>query len=392
MKLAVLLHGSVENDYRVIKTIETISTEVEEIWVFHVENPLVNRSVFDNNPRIRLVNCIRQPTLYQKIMAHSFFCFEYLALVKAVVQTSETFDIIWANDLPTLLPAHRLKKRFKAKLIYDAHEIYTETINQFFPRNTKGIKILIFNTMIFIMRFHGKLCERRLIMKADQFLTVNESLLAYFRDEYGLPKGHVIMNLPRLSDTAEKTTPYNFRLSFNWAEHHTILLYQGALNEGRGLRLLIEAVQRMPKEYCLVIIGNGVLKQKLQKDVAEKGLGDRIKFIDAVKLIELPNYTSGADIGVNLLEDFNLSKKLASPNKLFEYIHSGIPVLASSTIENNRVMERFKIGESCNNTVESITEAIFKIGANKYTAELTAAKKYYNWEGQEASLLNIIND
>lgn len=391
MKLAVLLHGSIQNDYRVIKTIESISTVVDEIWIFHFGKNPFNGDLFDKNLKVNIVACSKRNNIYYKILAHSFFCREYFSLKKAVIQTNKKFDVIWANDLPTLFPAYRLKKKFNAKLIYDAHEIYTETINQFFPRSAKGIKRVIFDSLILFMRTHGKYVERKLIKKVNQFITVNQSLLDYFKKEYGIQTGEVIMNLPRLSDSENQPSPYNFRLLYNWTAEQRILLYQGALNEGRGLKLLIDVVELLPKKYCLVILGEGLLKRELQRIVEQKQLESRIQFMDAVSLSKLPSYTKGADIGINLLEDFNLSKKLASPNKLFEYIHSGIPVLGTATIENVRVVERFKIGEICDNNVKSITEGIYKIELNNYSEELNAAKEYYNWESHEAELFNLFN-
>lgn len=391
MKLAVLLHGSIQNDYRVIKTIESISKVVDEVWVFHFGKDVSIGDLFNKRAKVKVVVCSKENSFYSKILAHSFFCREYLMLKKAVIQTNIKFDVIWANDLPTLFPAYRLKKKFNAKLIYDSHEIYTETINQFFPRNTKGIKKVVFDSLILFMRTHGKYVERKLIKKVNQFITVNQSLLDYFKKEYGIQTGEVIMNLPRLSDSENQPSPYNFRLMYNWTAEQKILLYQGALNEGRGLKLLIDVLESLPKKYCLVIIGEGSLKSELQRRVAQKQLENRVQFMDAISLSKLPSYTKGADIGINLLEDFNLSKKLASPNKLFEYIHSGIPVLGTATIENVRVVKRFKIGEICDNNVKSITEGIYKIELNNYSEELNAAKEYYNWESQEAKLFNLFN-
>ena len=391
MKLAVLLHGSIQNDYRVIKTIQTISKITDGIWVFHVGE---NKDVLDifKNSKIKVISCPAKKGLYSKIKAHSFFCYEYLYLKESVLQANIKFDFIWANDLPTLLPAYRIKKQLNAKLIYDSHEIYNETINQFFPREAKGIKKVIFTLLIYFMRFQGKYIERKLIHRLDHFITVNQSLLDYFKNEYSLKSGEVIMNLPRLSDTKPEVSPFDFRQTNNWGPHHKILLYQGALNEGRGLKLLIDTVEALHEKYRLVIIGNGLLKEELQEIVRRKNLEERIHFVDAVPLKELPSFTKGADIGINLLEDFNLSKKLASPNKLFEYIHAGIPVLGTNTIENSRVVERYKIGELCNNNIDSFIEAIKKMEKNNYLEELNKAKAYYNWENQESKLINLFED
>lgn len=389
-RIAMLLNGEVINDHRVIKMIQTLAINAR-VDLYYI-NGVIERDKPHFLDNVQLKSIPHNASLKIKLLRHSCFCFEFNFLIKEVIRSNERYELIWANDLPTLFPAWKLSVHFGCPLVYDSHEIYTETINQFFPRNTKGIKKVVFDSLILFMRTHGKFIEKKLIKKVNQFITVNQSLLDYFKKEYGIQTGEVIMNLPRLSDSENQLSPYNFKLLYNWTAEQRILLYQGALNEGRGLKLLIDVVELLPKKYCLVILGEGLLKRELQRIVEQKQLESRIQFMDAVSLSKLPSYTKGADIGINLLEDFNLSKKLASPNKLFEYIHSGVPVIGTATIENVRVFERFKVGETCDNNVKSITEGIYRIELNNYSEELNAAKEYYNWERQEAKLFNLFND
>jgi glycosyltransferase involved in cell wall biosynthesis len=183
-----------------------------------------------------------------------------------------------------------------------------------------------------------------------------------------------------------------FRL-YSWVPSSRIILYQGNLNEGRGLQFITQTVKILPDDYKLIIIGNGPLKVSLINEVRKYALDDRIKFIDTIPLNELPNYTSGAQLGINLLESFNMSKQLASPNKLFEYIHAGIPVLASDTVENRKVLERFKIGMLTSNDPLEIAKNVkllFNKSMDRFSLELSSAKEIYTWEKQEELLLSII--
>lgn len=392
--IAILLNNSVYNDTRVIKIINTISV-LSRVHLFYINGNIEeDKKLFDEN--VTLYPVWRDKTLMVKILRHSFFCFEFNFMKKLILDQKINYDYIWANDLPTLYPAFQIAKKINSKLIYDSHEIYTETINQFFPRDCKGIKRIVIKLIIGFMRKHGKRIERKIIPRTNTFITVNLSLLEYFKSQTHVPNGIVVMNLPHLKDFDNDPDKVDFRKQFEWKQTDTILIYQGFLNEGRGLTLLINSIKLTKAHFKLIIIGNGTLKESLEKQVKESELNEQIKFFDFVPFYKLQNYTKGADIGINFLEDFNLSKKLASPNKLFEYIHAGIPVLCSDTVENKRILDQFNIGILVNNTAEAISLKLNDFSEmnvqekNKFKLELTKAKKVFCWENQIETINRII--
>jgi glycosyltransferase involved in cell wall biosynthesis len=203
------------------------------------------------------------------------------------------------------------------------------------------------------------------------------------------------MNVPELKQSEKATDCIDYRHKFNWGEDSKILIYQGALNEGRGLVLLIDVMEELNDEFKLVVLGNGPLKQQLIDLSNVKSKKNQIEFINSVPISQLLYYTQGADIGINLLEDFNLSKKLASPNKLFEYIHARIPVICSNTIENSKVIQDYEIGVLTENNKTSIKNSISELSKKKkhvFEDEMTRAIDNYNWEKQEYKIFEIINE
>lgn len=390
-RVAMLLNGPIQNDYRVIKIIETLSQH-HLVHLFYINgNPNDDHLLF--NAKVTLSSYTHKATNWVKFIRHSWFCYEFSFFEKRVKESGQHFDFIWANDLPTLNPAYHLARTLKCKLIYDSHEIYTETINQFFPRHSTGLKKFIFQSMISFMRKHGSAVEHRIFPKIDVFLTVNESLLNYFKERHNVRRGFVIMNLPKVvpSITLERI---DFREKYGWTPSSCIAIYQGQLNEGRGLSLLLESMKLLPLEFKLVVVGNGSLGKEMKDWTMLNILTERIKFIDTVPLNELSAFTSGADLGINLLETFNLSKEYASPNKLFEYMHAGIPVVASDTIENQRVFSSFPIGKLTKNHPDEIAAAIIEVNNEKkscFTDALAQAKSHYHWENQ-VELLNSVLD
>lgn len=388
-RFAVLLSGPIDNDYRVIKTITSLLT-IGKVDLYCLAD---HYQIFASHKQVT-VHLFQQPnTLFSKFLRHSFFCFEFSFLAKTVLNKGKHYDAIWANDLPTLYPASKIAQTLGAKLIYDAHEIYCETLNQFFPQKSTFFKKSIFQGLITIMRLHGSVFEKKQTRKADLFITVNESISNYFKQQYDLSQyPTVIMNYPSQINT--EITPYPFRDKFNWEASDFIFLYQGILNAGRGLPVLIELFSKLPKSNKLVILGNGGLEKQLKKAAAQK-LATNIVFFDLVPLNELPSYTAGADIGFNLLEPLNLSKQMASPNKLFEYIQAGIAIIGSDTIENKKVISVYDIGLVSATTVTDLKVAIESLTGEKLNEFKRNCRKIssdYSWESQEAKLISTFQN
>ena len=385
----MLLNGPIKNDHRVIKMINSLSKKaIVELYYINGEDAdklLLNKTV-------KLYSIELNNKLKRTILSHSFFCFEFNIMIKKILKQKKTYDYVWANDLPTLYPAYKVAKKHNSKLIYDSHEIYLETLNQFFTYDKNIIKNIIIYLILKLMKIHGQVIEKKCIKKTNTLITVNESLKNYFMKKYNLNNCISIMNFPIQKIPGKQNV--DFRKKFNWKASDKILIYQGTINKGRGLEILIESFYQLSDKYKLIILGNGSLKNFLVKKIEKNKIQHKIKFLDAVPLNELLKFTSGADIGVNLLEDINLSKKLASPNKLFEYIHAGIPVLCSYSIENKKVISKYKVGELTSNIVSDILKNIKKIeenGIEYYKKSLNVAVVRYSWINQESEILKIIN-
>ena len=389
-EICMLLNGEIKNDNRVIKMIRTLSQK-SHVDLYYVNGGENDKSIFDKN--VNLYSFNYEASLKRKLIQHTFFIWEFNFFFSRVMNRKVNYDYIWCNDLPTLNPGLKISKKLGAKLIYDSHEIYLETLNQFFPRNSFGLKKKIFDQNLNLMRLIGRKFNKRVLPQVNTFITVNESLREYFIRKYSIQSSRVIMNLPELKQSEKGTDSIDYRQGFNWDKESIILIYQGALNEGRGLRLVIEVMNNIDNKFKLIVLGNGPLKQNL-KDLLSTG-NKQVKFIDSVPIEQLLDYTRGADIGINLLEDFNLSKKLASPNKLFEYIHARIPVICSNTIENSKVLQNYKIGLLTENNLTSIKDTIIELSKKKKTifeAQINRAKKIYNWEKQESEIIDILNN
>ena len=389
IKICILLNGPIINDSRVIKVIKTLSKK-HIVHLFYMGGNSDDQNIFNENVKLFYYDFNR--SLKTKLILHSFFWNEFNFLIKEVLKTKVQYHTIWANDFPTLYPSYKIASKLNAKLVYDAHEIYLETLNQFFPVNTSFFKSCLFNFSLFIMKTFGRHYEKKLIRKANRVITVNQSLADYFMKSYSISNIDVVMNLP-YSSNKNSSSVKDFRKTFSFKKSDLLLIYQGVLNNGRGLELIIESINKTPKKIKLIILGDGFLKKRLIDLVATLKLESRVKFIDKVPIDELLNYTCGADIGINILEEFNLSKKLASPNKLFEYIHAEIPVVCSKTIENQKVLKKYQIGIMVDNDIVDISNKIsnlIKEDFKDYKQACKLASQEYNWQKQEEKILSFI--
>ena len=120
------------------------------------------------------------------------------------------------------------------------------------------------------------------------------------------------------------------------------MLYQGALNVGRGLEVLLEAMQGLP-EWELWLAGHGDITDKLKSLSKDYGIEDRVKFLGWVYSQDLPELMAQAQLGINLREKGSLNDYYSLPNKFFDFIHAGLPSINMNYPEYARVCAQYPV-------------------------------------------------
>lgn len=386
-KICVLLNGGIASDSRVIREIKTMS-RVADVDLYYVCGKDSDKDIFSDN--VRLFSCEKKEGIKSKFVKHTCFYNEFMFFVPEVLKQGIAYDYIWANDLPDLKPALKLKEKIGSKVIYDSHEIFVGTLNQFFPSKAKWYKSILYKVALFVMTTLGSNAEKRMVKRADKFVTTSISFKNYFQDKYKRDDIQIVMNCP---NTQSASDFYDFRSEYNLSSDSFVLLFQGRLNAGRALIEMIESMAYVKSNVHLFVIGDGTLKKDMQKRMAELSLQEKVHFIDEVPSSELLRYTRGADAGINLQASINISKHLASANKLFEYTHSGIPTIGSDVPENRLIIEKYDLGMLVRNTPKEIADAINKMSESdlsKYKDNCKKAAMEYNWENQEKVILDLI--
>lgn len=288
--------------------------------------------------------------------------------------SKKKYDLYHSNDLNTLPQGFICSKwRLNKKpLIYDSHEVQT---------SRTGYDSPIYGVM-----------ERFFIKRIDSMIVENHTRAKYNEDLYGFYP-EVVHNYP-FKQTAISNETVDLHKILQLPADEKILLYQGGIQAGRGLKQLIQAVPKF-KEGTLVLIGDGRIKADLVKMVKEMSLQEKVRFIAKVPLNELPKYTINAYLAFQVLNNTNFNHYSASSNKLFEYMMAGVPVVACDFPEIKRVIE----GENTGICIDShnpsaIADAVNRLLEdrelrNQLSENSIKASEIYNWEREKELFMNV---
>lgn len=367
-KIANIVLNDFTNDSRVLKISTTLSSFGYEPAVVAMHNAGLSQSEYVQGVNVRRIKLLTRswPKL-KSIQLIKYFEF----LIRAFWRFRKV-NVVHCNDL-SALPVGLLIKLFGRgkKVIYDCHEYETE-IN-----GLKGIE-----------KSAKKWLERLLISYADAVITVSDSIANEYTRLYKIPKPRLVLNCPTYHEQPKRNL---FRENLGIRADQTIFLYQGGLSKGRGIELLLEAFSGLDSDKnVLVCMGYGPLEAVIQEKAEQQST---IFFHPAVSPEVLLNYTSSADYGVSFIEDSCLSYRYCLPNKMFEYLMAGLPVLTSNLFEMKRLVEAEGVGIVAeSNTVEGFRKAVTASLDQDYAAiqkNVFESRKKYCWEEQEKVLKEI---
>ncbi|HZK54066.1 MAG TPA: glycosyltransferase family 4 protein [Desulfosporosinus sp.] len=288
-------------------------------------------------------------------------------------------DVISAHDLVALVIAEHLKRRLKngCRILYDSHELTSKS------KGVKNNNIIGLLTIIF---------ERLYINKADAVMVVSESIALYNEKKYNLKeRPTVVRNIPHTQKLTGKRNL--FREYLGIGEDKKILLYQGFITEGRGIEKIIDALNYLGDEYVLVIMGDGD-KEKYKTYASRKNVVQKVLFHDAVPYATLIDYTSSADLGIALIKNFCLSYYYCLPNKIFEYIQAGLPVLCSDFPDMTSIVKGYGIGDTTDpensEQIANMVEYMFsKPNYQEYINNMKKAQRELCWEEESKKLIEL---
>lgn len=283
-------------------------------------------------------------------------------------------DAWHAHDL-TALAALGRTKAFRRPVVYDSHELYLES----------GSSMRLPAPVRWALRRY----ERRLARNCATVITVNRGVADALRERYGVDPV-VVLNCPSYEEVRR---PGEMRDRLRLGDR-PILLYHGALSPGRGIGATIAALRALPPDVAFVVLGNGSLGPELLELQSDSDLTGRLVVHPAVPPRDLLRWVVDADVAVVLIEATELNFRLSTPNKLFEAMTSGVPVLASPLPVMSEIINAEQIGWTVDPTDAAAVAA--RIGEMLGQPNLLrkmgerarrAARDRYNWERQAEGLL-----
>ncbi len=375
MRIANVVLNDFTRDNRVLKVTESLATDGHDVVVVALHKdglPIAER---------RGTWSVARTGLWSgRLPRGTFFgALKMAELSLRVVWKWRHVDAWHCNDIEAFVLgwlAQRLNP--KLALVYDCHEFESE-------RNAKPA----------IERRLVQWLERRMIRRASAVLTVSPSIAQAYRqryDSHGMKAIHLVRNIPDAAARQEGAGQADlFRERFSIPEDDFIALYQGAFTFNRGLETALEAMQGLEEEGIhLVLMGYGPL-QELVDQAAEAA--SHIHVHPAVSYAEVLAHTRSADVGLVSVRPTCLSYLYCLPNKLFEYLLAGVPVLSNDLPDCREVIESYQVGAIVSSDTPSGWREALRLlkreGTERFRPGLERAATDLSWQKEAQTLVTV---
>ena len=282
----------------------------------------------------------------------------------------EPLQIIHCHDLEPLWIAVDLKMKTRAKLVYDAHELETER------NGSRGIRKAL-----------SQFQEKYLMPYVDHLITVSPSIRDWYAQRYPDKPISLVRNIPHVVDSGSKSVAA--RKSLKLPDKALLFLYLGGLNQGRGIETMLLVFEDPGVRHHVLFMGSGPLVSKIK---SYSGRCRRIHYLPPVQPNEVISYARGADVGLCLTEDSCLSYRYSLPNKLFEYLLSGLPVVASNLPDQAKIISDHQAGWVIPPNAKALREFLCQLDAStarQMRLGLSDRVKDLRWDNEAKILLGV---
>lgn len=395
----MIVWNDFRNDARVLKEAETLQTAGYKVTVYALHTPNVTQEheILPGNVQVirvarsplwkrrkkhqtasrtspnkkRAYGPVTKPTLKAKrlrlvarIWTHSIFLYQ---LIRSKP------DVIHSHDVNTLPTAWLASIIARVPLVYDAHEMSTDREGYRSFRDLVGW------------------VEKKLMPRAAATITTTDMRADFFALAYNVPRPLVLQNRSRLTHVPKSD---KIRQELGLEKNWPIILYQGGLQQGRGLERIIDAAEIVENAY-FVFIGAGRLEPQLKEQVQRLQLKKKVYFLGKASLNDLPHYTASACVGVQAIENTCLNHFTTDSNKIFEYMMAGLPIVATNLPEIRKIVLTHNLGllvqdkstKELSRSIQSLVDSPEL--RQKFSKNAIAARSVMCWENQEQSLINM---
>lgn len=352
-RVAVSVSNDLVTDQRVQRSIAVLQDHGYEVSFIGRQLPASKSFEVDYHAHRFKLNFHKGFLFYAQLNLWLFF---YLLFRKP-------YDLYWSNDLDTLLPNFLIAKLYGKPLIYDSHEYFCGVPE---IQNRPLVKKV------------WQSLEAWIFPKLKHVITVNDSIARLYEEDYGF-RPLVLRNI----GSADLPLNPRSRKELGLPQDAYIVINQGSgINVDRGMEEFIQALGQMDSSIHLLVVGKGDVVPFLKNQVRDMGIVERVHFVGPKPYLELLEYTMQADLGISLDKDTNINYRYSLPNKLFDYIKCGIPILCSKVMEVRSIVEENNLGLSTSHDSSDINAKLEEIRAKgklHYKTALEQAAAKYNW-------------
>jgi glycosyltransferase involved in cell wall biosynthesis len=383
VRVAMLLHKSVVSDSRVRREAAALARAGHDVVV--LELAAVAEPRLDGFRR----RSVLPPAWLRRHLPFHLYRVAFLAwFVAGIVR--ERPDAVHAHDAAMLLPGIAGARLSGARvggtrvdgtrlgLVYDSHELATSV-----PYRERL-------WALFVARI-----ERLVVPRCAAVITVSEGIAGRLQTRYRLARRPTVV---RNVSALEPGGLGGLRARLGIDADTPLVLHQGAPAQARGCEVLVRALAQLPDVH-LAFLGDPerAYARELRHTIAAHGLDERVRLLPGVPLGELLAHTAEADVGVTLLQDTCLNHRLALPNKLFEYIAAGVPVVAAALPEILRLVEEYGVGwcvapDDASAVAGALRAALDGARDASLRERLAHAAQELSWEREQLRLLELYED
>jgi glycosyltransferase involved in cell wall biosynthesis len=314
----------------------------------------------------------------QQLRMYAFF------LPASSVGVAWNADVYHSHDFNTLNVGVVCSRLNHSRLVYDSHELYAE---RKLPEGRDENR-----ERRYVLRR-----EQNLIRKADAVITVSDIIADELSSRYKIKKPYIVMNCAKDVIATQSREERWIRDLVPKGLSSLILLYIGGITFGRGLEQAIQSLVYL-NEAALVMVGpdRRRFREGLYRYADEIDVSDRVFYHSPIYYEKIPLLCREATVGLVLTQNISLNNYYGLPNKLFEYLSGGLPVVASDFPAIREIIEDSRAGVLCNpSDPVSISDAVIEVtrSAEKYrnyaaNAQVAFADRY-NWNRQAKILLDV---